>query len=115
MNVDYEPLEPITDPETALAHPEHAVHPDHGSNVLYRRKFVWGEVDADFAAAEHHVKLACRWHRNSTVPIETFGVTASWNPAQALLDVWASIQMPKYPDLLASSVEAAGQWRAGAP
>ena len=32
------------------------------------------------------------------MPIETFGVVASWDPWRELLDVYASIQMPRYAD-----------------
>ena len=45
-----------------------------------------------------------KWGRSSTVPIETFGVTASWDPWREILDVWASIQMPKYPDQIARAL-----------
>src|SRR6185369_1470241 len=34
----------------------------------------------------------------STVPIETFGVVSSWDPWREILDVYASIQMPRYAD-----------------
>src|SRR5690606_8877339 len=49
-----------------------------------------------------------RWARSSTVPIETFAVSAWWNGATNMLDVWASIQMPKYPDLLAKALRLPG-------
>jgi CO/xanthine dehydrogenase Mo-binding subunit len=39
------------------------------------------------------------------VPVETFGVTASWDPWREILDVWASIQMPKYPDQTAMALK----------
>ena len=84
------------------------VHPAHGSNVLYRRKFVWGEVDAAFAAAAHRLAYRARWGRSATVPIETFGVAAQWNAATGILDVWASIQMPKFPDQLARALRLPG-------
>jgi 2-furoyl-CoA dehydrogenase large subunit len=101
VGVDYEPLPPVVDPEDALQPGAPLVHPDHGSNVLYRRQFVWGPVEEDFAAADHRLGLRARWHRSSTVPIETFGVLAAWHAAAGLLEVWASIQMPKFPDQLA--------------
>ena len=108
VEVSYEPLAPVTDPEQALAPTTPAVHPDHGSNVLFRHKWVWGPVAADFAAADQRLAFRARWHRSSTVPIETFGVVASWDHAQQLLDVWASIQMPKYPDQLARALRLPG-------
>ena len=73
----------------------------HGSNVLLDRTFVWGDVEQDFAASPHKFKHRVKWGRSATVPIETFGVTASWEPWREVLDVWASIQMPKFPEQLA--------------
>ena len=81
------------------------VHEAHGSNVLLDRTFVWGEVEKDFAASPHKLKHRVKWGRSSTVPIETFGVTASWDPWREILDVWASIQMPKYPDQTAMALK----------
>ncbi|HEX3969973.1 MAG TPA: xanthine dehydrogenase family protein molybdopterin-binding subunit [Stellaceae bacterium] len=108
VEVDYEPLTPVTDPEQALDPASPVVHPDHGSNLLFRKKWVWGAVDADFAAADHTLSFGARWHRSSTVPIETFGVVAQWDYAQQMLDVWASIQMPKFSDQLAKALRLAG-------
>ena len=108
VEVAYEPLAPVVDPEAALEPGAPAVHPDHGSNLLYRRKFVFGPVEEDFARAAHRLSFRARWNRSSTVPIETFGVTASWNPATQLLDVWASIQMPKFPDQIARALRIPG-------
>ena len=81
------------------------MHEAHGSNVLLDRTFVWGEVEKDFAASPHKLKHRVKWGRSSTVPIETFGVTASWDPWREILDVWASIQMPKYPDQTAMALK----------
>ena len=80
------------------------MHPAHGSNVLLDRTFVWGEVEKHFAESPRHLSFRVTWGRNSTVPIETFGVAASWDPWRDMLDVWASIQMPKYPDQIARAL-----------
>ena len=52
---------------------------EYGSNILLDRKFVWGTVGEDFVNAEHNLSFSAIWGRNSTVPIETFGVVAEWN------------------------------------
>ena len=57
------------------------------------------------ASAEHTIRYRARWNRNSTVPIETFGVLAKWNNSEDLLDVWASIQMPKYQEQIANALK----------
>ncbi len=80
------------------------VHPEHGTNVLLDRTFVWGEVDKHFAESPRHLSFRVVWGRSSTVPIETFGVAATWDPWREMLDVWASIQMPKYPDQIARAL-----------
>ena len=108
VEVDYEPMAYNIDPEKALDAATPLVHPDHGSNVLYRRKFVWGPVEEDFARAAHKLSFRVRWHRNATVPIETFVVLANWDAGREILDVWASIQMPKYPDQTARALRLPG-------
>ena len=80
------------------------VHTAHGSNVLLDRTFTWGEVNQHFAESPHELSFRVTWGRNSTVPIETFGVVASWDPWNSTLDVWASIQMPKYADQIARAL-----------
>ena len=108
VEVDYEPLEPVTDPERAFDPASPPIHAEHGSNVLFHKKWVWGPVEEDFAAADQTLSFRARWHRSSTVPIETFGVVAQWDYSQQLLDVWASIQMPKYSDQLARALRLPG-------
>jgi len=108
IEVDYEPTPHVIDPEQAVAAGSPLVHPAHGSNILFHRRFVWGPVEQAFARAEHKLALRVRWGRSATVPIETFGVAAQWDPGQQVLDVWASIQMPKYPDQTARALRLPG-------
>jgi 2-furoyl-CoA dehydrogenase large subunit len=108
VEVEYETLPHVIDPEEALKPGAPLVHPAHGSNVLYHRRFVWGPVEDAFAKARHKISFRATWGRSSTVPIETFGVTAQWDPGTEMLDVWASIQMPKYPDQTARALRLPG-------
>jgi CO/xanthine dehydrogenase Mo-binding subunit/aerobic-type carbon monoxide dehydrogenase small subunit (CoxS/CutS family) len=104
VGVDYEEMPPVLDPELAVLPDAPLVHQRHGSNVMIRREFTWGDVTGAFARSEHAVKIRVRWNRSSTVPLETFGVVASWDEARELLDVWASVQMPQFPDQLAAAL-----------
>jgi 2-furoyl-CoA dehydrogenase large subunit len=104
VDVDYEPLPFVVDPEEAARPDAPLVHPTHGTNVMTERQFTWGDVDANRARADGSVTVRTRWNRNSTVPLETFGVIASWDPHRDLLDVWASIQMPQFPDQVAGAL-----------
>ena len=105
VKIEYERLPFVLDGEESYAKGSPLVHEAHGTNVLLDRTFVWGEVDKDFAESPHHVTLRVKWARSSTVPVETFGVLAQWDPWREILDVWASIQMPKYPEQIAGALK----------
>ena len=108
VRVDYEPLSFVLDGEAAYAPGSPIVHADHGSNVLLDRTFVWGEVEKDFAESAHRLSLRLNWGRSSTVPIETFAVLASWDAWREILDVYASVQMPRFPEQVALALKLPG-------
>jgi 3-oxo-Delta1-steroid hydratase/dehydrogenase large subunit len=103
--VVYEPLVFVLDAEEALQKGSPLVHEAHGSNVLLDKTFVWGEVEKDFAVSPRHLSLRVKWGRSSTVPIETFGVVTSWDPWREMLDVYASIQMPRFSDQIGAALK----------
>ena len=108
VNIEYEALPFVLDGEEAYRPGSPLVHEAHGSNVLLDRTFVWGEVDKDFADSPHHLSLKVKWGRSSTVPIETFAVTANYDPWREILDVWASIQMPRFAEQVALALKLPG-------
>lgn len=93
VDVTYEELPPVVDPEEAMRPGAAVLHEAHGSNVLWEKTFEWGDVDGVFARAEHVFEHRFRWHRHSGVPMETFGCVASPRP-DGILDIWASHQNP---------------------
>ncbi|HET7848823.1 MAG TPA: xanthine dehydrogenase family protein molybdopterin-binding subunit [Pseudolabrys sp.] len=105
VEIDYEPLPFVLDAEEALEKNAPLVHEAHGSNVLLDKTFTWGEVEKDFAESPHNLSLRVKWARSSTVPVETFGVVSSWDPWREILDVWASIQMPRYTEQIAGALK----------
>src|SRR6202022_3442236 len=104
----YEPLAFVLDGEEAFAPASPPVHAEHGSNVLLDRTFTWGEVERDFSESSHWLSLRLKWGRSSTVPVETFAVLASWDPWREILDVFASVQMPRFPDQIALALKLPG-------
>ena len=104
VEIEYEPESFVIDPEEALKPDAPRVHDDHDSNVFFHNKWVWGDVEGDFERAAHSLSFRCRWSRCSTVPIETFVAVANWDDGREMLDVWASIQMPKYPEQIARAL-----------
>ena len=57
-SVDYDALPFVLDSEQALRPEVAPVHPDHGSNVLLDRTFVWGEVDQHFAQSPRQLVVS---------------------------------------------------------
>jgi 2-furoyl-CoA dehydrogenase large subunit len=108
IDIVYAPLPFVLDAEAALKADSPLVHEKHGSNVLLDRTFVWGEVEKDFNASPRHLSLRVKWGRSATVPVETFGVVANWDPWREILDVWASIQMPRYAEQIATVLKIPG-------
>ncbi len=104
IEVDYESLPAAVDSEKMIDEDQPLVHPEHGTNVLFRNTWTWGPVADDFASVQHTVSYRARWGRSSTVPIETFGVVAKWDDINEIMDVWASIQMPQYQDQIAGAL-----------
>jgi 2-furoyl-CoA dehydrogenase large subunit len=104
VEMETTPEEFILDAEEAYHPDSKAVHDAHGSNVLLDRTFDWGPVDQHFTESARQLSYRVTWGRSSTVPLETFGVVTSWDPWNNTLDVWASIQMPKYADQIARAL-----------
>src|SRR3954470_10631154 len=78
IDVEYEPLAAITDPERA--------------EVISERTFSYGVVDAAFASAAHVVRGRYRFPRWSCNPLECDGVVADWRGDA--LTAWANFQGP---------------------
>src|SRR6202158_4137367 len=86
IEISYQPLPFVLDAEKAIEPGAVLVHEAHGSNVLLDKTFVWGEVDKDFAASPRKLSLRVKSGRSSTVPIESFGVWAGWDPGGGMRD-----------------------------
>jgi carbon-monoxide dehydrogenase large subunit len=90
IEVEYEPLPPVVDPEAALAEGAPLVHEPLGSNCAYERAFDFGEVDRDFAEADLIVRDRLRWHRSGGQPLETVGAIADFDHATGELTVYTN-------------------------
>jgi CO/xanthine dehydrogenase Mo-binding subunit len=77
LHVEYEPLEPVTDPFRALADGAPLVHEEHGSNLGYEREFEFGDVDRAMADADLVLREKLHWGRSSGQPLETTGAVAT--------------------------------------
>jgi CO/xanthine dehydrogenase Mo-binding subunit len=103
IDVQYEPLEPVTDPELALAPDAPLVHADWSSyeaedemvrdgNVLGRSTIIKGDAEAGMADADVVVKSRYLADGSHGVPIEPRAVVAQWQGDR--VTVWSSTQTP---------------------
>jgi len=94
VEIDYEPLDPVIDPERARDGGE-LVHPELGSNVASHMPIPMDpELEAAFESAAHIVTERLVQHRHTNVPMETRGVIAAYAPASGELDIVLSTQNP---------------------
>lgn len=93
--IDIDIDKPVIDSELAVDPASPLVHPGTESNI-YGEFPAWNhdEVDAVLASAPVVVTETFRQHRYLTVPLETRGIIASWDPRREELTVWISTQGP---------------------
>jgi CO/xanthine dehydrogenase Mo-binding subunit len=104
IDVEYEPLTPVTDMESALRDDSELVHADWESyavgfpniqrrgNTCTYMTTVKGDVEAGFAEADLVVEETYRTDMSHAVPIEPHALIAKWNGEQ--VTVWSSTQVP---------------------
>src|SRR5688500_2230492 len=73
IDVEYEPLPAIVDPEKALDVDAPILHENVGSNLACHRLLNYGDVDGAFAEAEVVLRERLRFPRYTSMPLETFG------------------------------------------
>ncbi|MFA0768162.1 MAG: hypothetical protein OXFUSZZB_001490 [Candidatus Fervidibacter sp.] len=94
IEVDYEELPPVTDPQKALQPDAPIIHEDLGTNLAFEWKIEGGDVDAAFAQAEVIVRQEFVNQRLIPVPMEPRCVLAEWDAGNRLLTIWTSTQIP---------------------
>ncbi len=87
VEVEYEPLPPVVDPEAAMEPDSPLVHDALGSNIAYEKTMVFGEVDRDFEGADVVVSDHLRWHRSSGQPLETVGAIGNFDPGSGMMTI----------------------------
>lgn len=92
VDVTYEPLPVVTDPEEALAEGAPIVHPELGDNIHSRFRVGVGDATGVLAAAPRRLERRLTMGRSIGSPIETRGVAARFDQAQHQLTVWATTQ-----------------------
>jgi aerobic carbon-monoxide dehydrogenase large subunit len=94
IEVDYDPLPAVADPEKALASGAPAVHPEWPDNTAFTFHQDGGDVDKAFAEAEVVVKQRITSQRLIPMSMEGRGVVAEWHGADRQLNLYTSTQIP---------------------
>jgi 4-hydroxybenzoyl-CoA reductase subunit alpha len=99
IEVEYEELPAVFDPESALAPGAPVIHPEkerYAGNVNTKVEWDFGDVDRAFAEAHHVRKQRFVGNRTYQSPIEPHAAIARWEPHGNKLTLWSSTQVPHY-------------------
>jgi aerobic carbon-monoxide dehydrogenase large subunit len=91
VEVDYDPLPAVTDPEAALAPEAPLVHDGWDDNVAVRFEVRHGDAEGALAAAEVVVRERFSIQRQAPLPLETRAALADHDP-DGLLTLWSTTQ-----------------------
>jgi carbon-monoxide dehydrogenase large subunit len=94
VEVDYEPLPAVTDPEKAIAPGAPPVHPDWPDNVAFNFHQEGGDIAQAFRDADVVVKQRITSQRLIPTAMETRGVVAEWRAGEKSLTLHSSTQIP---------------------
>ena len=94
VEVRYETLPAVVDPEKALAADAPILHEKVGSNLAGHRQLVYGDPDRAFDEADVVVRERFRFPKYGSTPIETYGVIARYDGPDGVLTVWSNFMGP---------------------
>src|SRR6202043_101610 len=94
VEVGYDELPAVTDPETALDAGTPVIHPELGDNLTFERAHVAGDPDRGFADADAVVEATFVFGRHTGVTNEPRAIVADWNPGEGRLTVYQGTQAP---------------------
>ena len=116
IEIDYDPLEVVIDPEAAATSETALLHPEFGTNVILERLFETGEAEEALAAAPLTVKGRFRFHRKSPLSMENRSYLADYDRGRDSLTLYSSTQIPGIVrDLLSTLLGMPGKVRVVAP
>ncbi len=94
IEVDYDPLPVVANPEKALEKDSPLTHPELGTNVAYTWSLANGDLEGAFAKADRILKQRMVHQRLTPMAIEPRGCVASCHAGEATLTLWTSTQIP---------------------
>ena len=104
IDVEYEPLEAVVDPQQATGAGAPQLHREAPGNVAFHWKVTGGDVEAAFASAEVVVRDRIIQQRLIPTAMETRGAVARYSPATGELTLWNTTQNPHIVRFIMSAV-----------
>ena len=96
VQIEWELLPPVIDVLEAMKPDAPKVHENLPSNVVFNHIFTFGDVEGDFARADHVIKRHLRWPRATASPMEPNGAVCKYDPASGRMDIWSNTNMLNY-------------------
>jgi carbon-monoxide dehydrogenase large subunit len=94
LDIDYQPLDVVLDPDDAVAPGAPLLQPQAGTNVAGHLRVETGAPDEAFEQADLVIKEEFRIQRHAAVPLETRGLLAEYVAAGESLTVWGAAKIP---------------------
>jgi aerobic carbon-monoxide dehydrogenase large subunit len=94
VEVDYEPLTAVVDPEKALRKESPRVHESLADNAAYRWQLEGGDVRKAFRQADRVLKLRMKNQRLIPTAMECRAALAQYDRGDDRLTLWSSSQIP---------------------
>ncbi|HZU05754.1 MAG TPA: xanthine dehydrogenase family protein molybdopterin-binding subunit [Chloroflexota bacterium] len=94
IEVEYEPLPAVVDPEKAMEPGAPLLHEHIGSNIACYRSLRYGDPDGAFARADVVVSQRQVFPKYGSTPMECYGVIATYDPISQEYTVWSNFQGP---------------------
>ncbi|GHO69866.1 aldehyde dehydrogenase [Ktedonobacter sp. SOSP1-52] len=92
VDISYEPLPAVSDPEAALAPGAPLLYEEFGSNIAVQTHASGGDIEAAFAQAEHTTRFRVVNQRIAPSSLEPRGCLFDFDPATGELTAWLSSQ-----------------------
>ena len=94
IEVEYELLPAVVDPEKGAAPDAAVLHENIGTNVVCHRLLNYGDVDAAFQQADLVVSDRFIFPRYTSMPLETYAVIASYDQYDGMMTLWSNFMGP---------------------
>jgi len=97
VEIDYEPLKPVSTIEQALSPEAPQIHDGYERNIAWKKRYVYGDVENDFSKAERIARGKYYFHRFISSPLEPTALAAYYDRTSGILTIYdQNQQAPMY-------------------